>query len=144
MFFPANGVPLSDPVSGNPLLPSTVLKGLYLGATGRGDGSYGKVQFFRDNNNYNNVAYTQGNGLNLSASGPYYSTVTIGLNINIWNWGYAGENTATLLHELGHAMNILAAGFGSQNSFAGDSFSDSASVRNTTLVRNNCTRGLTF
>jgi hypothetical protein len=57
---------------------------------------------------------------------------------------YKSVNTATLLHELGHVMNYLAAGFGSQNSFAGDRYSDAASRSNTTLVEDNCVKNLKF
>ena len=45
--------------------------------------------------------------------------------------GYLSENTVALLHELGHAISYLAAGFGSQNSFASDGFSNAASQQNT-------------
>ena len=57
---------------------------------------------------------------------------------------YKSKNTATLLHELGHVMNFLAAGFGSQNSFAGDLVSDAASRNNAKLVEDNCVTNLKF
>jgi hypothetical protein len=78
--------------------------------------------------------------LQFTWAGPYYSGVSINLNIGDWNMGIMSEDTIVLLHELGHAINYLAAGLGSQNSFASDGFSwqSAASAQNTKNVTNDC------
>lgn len=84
-------------------------------------------------------------GLHLSEAGPYDPTVSVLFNVEDWNLGFVSENTTALLHELGHILNKLSSGFGSQNSFKeGDAFFDSRSVYNTNLVQDHCTRKLQF
>jgi hypothetical protein len=89
------------------------------------------------------VATTEGIGLRASWGGPYYQKVNITLDWNIWATGErSGINTdvVTLLHEIGHAINLLAAGVGAQNSFAGDAYSDDASRKNNDMVWSNRVR----
>ena len=88
-------------------------------------------------------AETQGVDLKPSRGGPYYSTVKITINMDLWNMGFDGQNTMTLLHELGHAINRLAAGFGSQNQIQElDALIPSRSFDNQKLVHDKCTSKL--
>ncbi len=93
---------------------------------------------------YTVVATTIGAEPSLSLSGPYYGKVKISLNSDYLNMGYVSSNTTSLLHELGHALNKLSAGVGSQNSFLEfDAFGD-RSYTNTKLVEDKCTRNLRY
>ena len=131
----------ADP-QGRDLDPSTVLQSLFDNSSGTAVArAYGTIRF-SSSLETSLPATTDGNGLKLRAR-PYYSTVTITLNETVWDWGYNSENTKTLLHELGHAMNKLSAGFGSRQ-FAGDAFSDRASQANTKAVQDNCIKHLNF
>lgn len=53
---------------------------------------------------------------------------------------FTDENAKVLLYGLGHVMNALAAGFGSQNSFKDDRFSYENSIYNTHLVEDHCVK----
>jgi hypothetical protein len=128
---------LTGAASGQVLNPQTVLASLVSGS-----GQYGSITFGNLSPD-GTVATTQGAGWGLSWQGPYYSSVSITLDTTIWNATATGSTTATydaetLLHELGHAISDLAAGFGSQNSFLGDSRSDANSAKNSALVAANC------
>jgi hypothetical protein len=124
--------------------PIQVLKSLVLAATGSGDAGYGTISFaaWADPTQ---VATTVAQDLSVSLKGVYYQKVLITFNTTDWNQGLVQENTTALLHELGHAINDLAAGFGSQNSFKSDGWPfNSASANNTQLVQDNCTRKIVF
>ncbi len=131
----SNGLPLQDPVTGNDLSPARVLTNIV-----NGDHAYGNIKFANLGDG-GDVATTEGVGLSLSLSGPYYQSVQITLDSTIWSTGqYSGINVdvSTLLHELGHAISFLAAGFGAQDSFKNDTFSDDASADNTRNVKSKC------
>jgi RHS repeat-associated protein len=126
---------LKDPVTGEDLSPQRILTNIL-----QGDHGYGSIGF-ADLGDGGLGATTEGVGLKLGLSGPYYSKVKITLDSAIWSTGAKSGNNlnvATLLHEIGHAINFLAAGIGSQNSFAGDAFSDEASKTNDAQVRSKC------
>jgi hypothetical protein len=128
---------LPDPlVTGQLLSPQRVLTNIVVG-----NGGYGSITF--GNLSGGTVATTNGVGLNIGFQGPYYSKVNINLDVTLWNATAVGTSNApydaqTLLHELGHASNLLAAGFGSQNSFASDGLSNQASQANSDNVFMKC------
>lgn len=129
-----------DPSRGGSLDPSRVLKSLVLSANSRGDKGFGRIQFVTGGDQ----GAEQGTGLRISSSGIYYEKVYITFSMEGWNLGFVQENTTALLHELGHAMNDLAASWGAANSFRSDSISDQASRNNTALVQDKCIKGMQF
>ena len=132
-----------DPTTGKPLDPAAILKSLANAARGVGDGGYGTISFNVPNSGAQ--AETAGVGLSMSWSGPYYQKVSVTFNTDYWNMGYVGEDTVSLLHELGHVMNFLGAGVGSKNSFYQyDQFSNAWNSDNTQLVHDKCTSHLKF
>ncbi len=131
------GTNLVDPITGGTLDPDIVLNGLVHGA----HGSITYVESLGEGI----TAQTQGSGLRFSGLSPYYQKANVTIAMDLWNLGFAQENTTTLLHELGHVMNKLTAGFGSSNAFEEyDGISPGASARNTQLVQDSCIRKLQF
>jgi len=115
-----------------------VLSVLVHGALAGVDTGYGTTNFVPMADDAD-VGEAQGSsGLKFSWAGPYYSTVSMNFNISDWNLGLVSENTVSLIPELGHAISYLAAGFGSQNSFAFDGLSNAASNQNTQNARTKC------
>jgi len=143
LFLAPNGTVLIN-AAGLKLDPSAVLFSIVRSTLyGRNPG-FGSMSFVPMNDSAD-VANTVGVDWHFNWGKPYYSTVQIDFNITDWNNPLLFEDDVTaLLHELGHAVSLLAPGFGPQNSFVNDSVSNQASQDNTRNVETNCTSKLTF
>jgi hypothetical protein len=80
---------------------------------------------------------------NVSTLTGYFTKTTITLNTQFWNLGYAGENTLTILHELGHAINYLSQN-GSNQIEQRDSNNPAVNKRNSDKIFDNCIKPLFY
>jgi hypothetical protein len=84
--------------------------------------------------------------LGLSLAGPYYETTAVTFNVTTWNTSPSATDTTILLHELGHVINLLAAGLGAQNGIANDGSGSNpgTSLNNSIAVNNDCITKVSF